>query len=135
MMTEPIPMRQFRTYIAPHASANEYRDAEVGPSTWVPRPTPYVGPPTLQPSGGMHETTVDAEHQTSAEENGVPVGHSYSLQIFHVTEGVLGTRQKGGLVFPTARDNLAGVSSGDRSILRSCAIWLNAIRVPIKCRP
>ena len=127
-------MRQFRTHTTPHAPVNEYRNAEAGPSAWVPEPTPYVAPPTLQPSGGMPEATVDAEYQTSIEEHGVPVGHYCCLQILCAAEWVSDVRHKGGLGSPTVMEDLANITSGGRRMLMSCATWLNVTRVPIKCR-
>ena len=62
-------------------------NAEAGSSTLAPPPVPYVGLPTLQPSGGISETTADAEQPNQiTEEDEVPVSNFYRSQILHVTE-------------------------------------------------
>ena len=134
MRTKPIPTRQFRTHTTPHAPANEHGNAEAGPSTRVPQPTPYVDPPTPQPSEGTPEATVDAEYQTSTEEHGVPVGHYCCLRILCATERVSDVRHRGRLGPPTTMDDLANITNGGRGMLLNCAPWLNATRVPIKRR-
>ena len=57
---------------------SEHRNAEAGPSTLVPPPVPYVGLPTLLPSGGViSETTADAEKAQTTGEDEVPVSNFY----------------------------------------------------------
>jgi len=69
-----ISTARFQPYGMSHSRTNEYGYAEAGPSTMVPQSVPYVGLPTLQPSGGISETTADAEsNQTNTEEDKAPV--------------------------------------------------------------
>ena len=66
---------------------NEHRNAEAGPSTQVLPSIPYVDPPAPQPSGGISETTANAEkNKTITEEEEVPVSSFYCSRIPHVTE-------------------------------------------------
>ena len=61
---------RFQPYGMSRTRPNERRNAEAGPSTLVPPPVPHVGLPTPQPSGGISETTADADkHQTNTEED------------------------------------------------------------------
>jgi hypothetical protein len=56
-------------------------NAEAGPSTLAP-PTPPVGSPTTQPSGGTSEAAADAtNNQTSAVEDKAQVSHFYHPRI------------------------------------------------------
>jgi len=68
-------MGRFQPYGRSYARRSEHRNAEAGPSTLLPAPVPFVGYPTLQPSGGMtSETTADAEDkQPITEEKKAPV--------------------------------------------------------------
>ena len=77
---------RFQPYGRSRTRPNEHRNAEAGPSTLAPPPIPHVGPPTPQPSGGISETTADAENQTISEEDKAPVSDFYCSHIPHVTE-------------------------------------------------
>lgn len=92
MGNEPVQMRLLRPYTTSRASANEFGNVGPGSSTQVPPPISYVGLPTLQPPGGVSETTADAAYQTATEEEGVPVSYLYCPQIPRVTESVSGVR-------------------------------------------
>jgi len=88
-------MGRFQPYERPHARRNKYRNAEAGPSTLIPASFPYVGYPTLQPSGGMiSETTADAEQkQKTTEEDKAPVSYFYCSRIPRVVEWFFGVRR------------------------------------------
>jgi len=74
--------RKHKPYERFRVRQSEHRNAEAGPSTLAPPPIPYVGPPTLQPSGGViSETTANAEVQTTAEEDKAPVSNFYCSHI------------------------------------------------------
>ena len=74
-----MSMGRFQPYGMSSARPNEYWNAEAGPSTSLMAPfVPSVGLPTQQPSGGIPETTADAEtNQIITEENQVAVSNSY----------------------------------------------------------
>ena len=103
MFTYPQPgtgparagMARFHPYGRSYARRNEHRNAEAGPSTLLPAPVPYVGYPTLQPSGGMiSETTANAEiTQSITEEDKVPVSNFYCPHIPRVIEWSFGVRR------------------------------------------
>jgi hypothetical protein len=87
---------------------NEHRNAEAGPSTLALPPVPYVGPPTSQPSGGISETTADAEtKETITEEDEAPVSDFYCSHIPRVTESLFGVRSPSEPGSPTAKDDRA----------------------------
>ena len=88
-------MTRFHPYGRSYARRSEHRNAEAGPSTLLPAPVPYVGYPTLQPSGGMiSETTADAEKEpTTTEEDKVPVSNFYCSHIPRVVERSFGVRR------------------------------------------
>jgi len=79
--------RRYQPYETPRTFSNEYAYAEAGPSN-LPLPlVPYTAPPATHPSGGISETTVDAENsQTITEEHATPVSGFYCSHIPHVTE-------------------------------------------------
>jgi len=80
-----IPTGWFQPYELSCTGENEYRNAEAGPSTLVPPPAPCVGLPMPQPSGGISETTADADNnQTPTEEDKAPVSDFYRSYIPHV---------------------------------------------------
>ena len=83
-------MTRFHPYGRSYARRSEHRNAEAGPSTLLPAPVPYVGYPTLQPSGGMiSETTADAKKaQPNTEEDKAPVSDFYCPHILHVIDGL-----------------------------------------------
>jgi len=87
-------MGRFQPYGRSYARRNEHRNAEAGPSTLLPPPVPFVGYPTLQPSGGMiSETTAEAEQvQPITEENKAPVSYFYCSHIPRVIEWSFGVR-------------------------------------------
>ena len=78
---------RFQPYGMFHTHSNEYWNAEADPSALVAPPATYVDPSVPQPSGGISETTADAEtNQTLTEEDKVPVSKFYCSRIPHVTE-------------------------------------------------
>jgi len=84
----------FQPYGMSRAPLNEHWDAEVGQSSLVPPPIPYVGSPTQQPSGGYtSETTANAETNNSIKEGDkVTVSNFYCSHVLHVTEWLFGVR-------------------------------------------
>ena len=119
--TRPIQTGQFQPYGASRARANEHRNMEAGPSTLVPPPVPYVGPPT-QPSGGSSKTAADAAtNQSTREEDKTPVSNFYCSHILHVTEWSSGVRPPSRPSSLAAKDCLARNASKRREILVSCA--------------
>jgi hypothetical protein len=59
---------------------------EAGPSTPILSRIPSVGPPIMQPPGGIPETTADAEKdQTHTEKDKTPVSHFYRSHTPHVS--------------------------------------------------
>ena len=82
-----MPTRQFQPYGMSCTCPNEYRNAEAGPSNLIAPPILYSDLPALQPSGGLPETTADAENiQTITEEDKAPVSNLYCSHIPRVTE-------------------------------------------------
>ena len=99
---------RFQPYGMSHTRPNEYWNAEAGLSIMVAPPAQYVHPPTWQPSGGIPETTADAETtQTFTEEDKVPVSDLYCSHIPRVTEWLFGVRRLSGPSAPVAGDHLA----------------------------
>jgi hypothetical protein len=89
-----ISTGRFQPYGTSRARRNEHRNAEAGPSTLVPPPAPHVGPLTPQPSGGISETTADAERRnTNTEEDKAPVSDFYCSRIPRVSEGSSSVRR------------------------------------------
>jgi len=85
--TGPMQTGRPQPYGMPRTHPNERENAEAGPSNLVALPVPYVGPPAPQPSGGISETTADAEiNQTITEEEETTVSNFYCSHIPHVTE-------------------------------------------------
>lgn len=120
--TGSILAGRFQPYKPSRARANEYRNAGVGPSTLVPPPVPYVGSSMLQPSGGISETTADAdENKTTTEEDKAPVSNFYRSHIPHVTERSDAERPPSGLGSLTAKDHLASTACGCRRMRESYA--------------
>jgi hypothetical protein len=78
-----MPTEWSQPYGVSRVLSYEYGNAEAGPSTFAPPPFPYIGRPTLQPSGGMtSETTTDAEtNQTLTEEDKVTVSNFSVLML------------------------------------------------------
>ena len=107
-----ISTGRFRPYGMSCGRLNDHRNAEAGPSTLVPSPSPYVGHPTQQPSGGMiSETTASAEiMQTTTEEDKVPVSKFYCSHIPRVIECSFGVRRPNGPSAPVAKDHLAATA-------------------------
>jgi len=76
---------RFQPHGASHARPVEHENAVAGPSNLVP--IPFVKPPTTYPSGGLSETTADAENdQISTEEDAAPVSNFYCSHVPRVTE-------------------------------------------------
>jgi len=86
--TEPetTRARRFHPYAVPRTRPNLYENAEAGPSTLAAISVPYIGPPTIQPSGGISERRADAQttHQTS-ENSRVPVSNFYCSHVSRVS--------------------------------------------------
>jgi len=120
--TGPIQMGRFQPYGMSRVRPSEHRNAEAGPSTLVVPPAPYLSLPTLEPSGGISETTADAENkQTTTEEDKIPVSNFYCSHILHVIEWLFGVRVPSGRSSPEARARSAAIASGPRKMLPSCA--------------
>ena len=84
---------RFRPYETPYTRLNEYREAEAGPSTLAAPLVPYGGFSMPQPSGGISETTANADlNQKFTEEYRVPVSSFYCSHIPHVTDWLFGVR-------------------------------------------
>ncbi|KAF9650805.1 hypothetical protein BDM02DRAFT_3111631 [Thelephora ganbajun] len=118
------------------ARTSEHRNAEAGPSTLVPPPTPYAGPSTSQPSGGsISETTANAAtKQTITEEAEVPVSSLYCSHIPRVTEWSFGVRGPRGPGAPAARVQLASTASHRGKTPLSCASGCRGERSSRKLR-
>jgi len=117
-----IPTRRFQPYGMSYARANERGYTEAGPLTLVPLPIPYGGPPTLQTSGGISETTADAEtKQTVTEEDKTPVSSFYCSHIPRVTEWTFGVRRPTRPGAPAAKGNLAATADRRRKMPKSYA--------------
>ena len=81
---EPGQVRQFRRHRGAHRTIrNEHTNAEAGPSSLALSYVPSVGTPTPQPSGGISETTADAEtnNNNNTEENKGSVSNFYRSRI------------------------------------------------------
>ena len=75
------------TYLAHCAGSDEPANAEAGPSNFVPQHTPHMVQPPTNPSGGLSETTADAEHNKQiTEEDVAPVSDFYCSHVPRVTE-------------------------------------------------
>ena len=113
---------RFQPYGMSHTRPNEYWNAEAGLSIMVAPPAQYVHPPTWQPSGGIPETTADAETtQTFTEEDKVPVSDLYCSHIPRVTEWSFGVRHQSGPGSPAVKGDHATTVCGRRRISASCA--------------
>jgi hypothetical protein len=66
--------------------ALENVNAEAGPSTLIDSRVPSVGPPIMQPFGGISETAADTENQTRTEKDKSPVSHFYRSRIPRVSD-------------------------------------------------
>ena len=84
--TGPMRTGRLQPYRMARTHPNERGNAEAGPSNLAAPFVPYVGPPTPQPSGGISETTADAEHLAITEEEETTVSNFYCSHIPHVTE-------------------------------------------------
>ena len=117
-----ISTGRFRPYGMSRARTNEHRNAEAGPSTIVPPSFPYVGLSTLQPSGGISETTADAEFkQTDTEEYEVPVSNFHCFRIPRVPEGSFGVRRPNGPSSLVAKDHVVSTACACKKMEASCA--------------
>ena len=115
-----MPIGRFQPYGTPRVRPDEYSNAEAGPSTLMVPPVPYIDPPTSQPSGGVSETTADAEQtQTNTEEDKASVSNFYCPHIPHVTEWSFGVRRPKRPGSPAAMDRHAPVC-GCRRMPASC---------------
>ena len=120
--TGMIRMGRFQPYEVSRTRPNEHRNTEAGPSTPVPLPLPYVGPPTPKPSGGISETPADAKkNQSDTEGDKGPVSKFYCSHIPHVTEWSSGVRPPRRLGALAVKDDLARTECGRRKLLTSCA--------------
>jgi len=94
--TGMMPGWQSQPYGTPRARSNEHMDAEARSSTLMPPLIPYPALPIAGPSGGLPETTADAEiDQTETDEDIAPVSIFYCSHIHHVTERSFGVRRPG----------------------------------------
>jgi len=117
-----MQMARFQPYGMSRTRPSEYWNAEAGPSTLMAPPAPYIGLPSLQPSGGISETTADAANtQTTTEENKAPVSNFYCSHIPHVIEWLFGVRVPSRRSSPEARASSAAIASAPRKMLPSCA--------------
>ena len=90
---ELVPPGRFEPYGMPRTWANEYTNAEAGPSTLVQPLAPYFQPPTSQPPGWIPETTADAENSHSiTEEEEAQVSNFHRPRIPRVIEWSFGVR-------------------------------------------
>ena len=128
--TGVIRARRFQPYEMTRTHPNEHVNAEAGPSTlvstFVPPPTPYIGPPTPQPSGGISETTADAgSNQTIIEEEKIPVSSFYCSHVPHVIEWSSSVRPPRRLGALAAKDDLARTVCGRKKLPTNCAPGCN----------
>ena len=113
-----MPTRRFQPYGASRARQYEHRNAEAGPSTLVLPPALQ----TPQPSGGISETTADAEKtQSTTEEDKVPVSSFYCSHIPRVIEWSFGVRRPSGPGSPAAKEEFAATANGRKKTPRNCA--------------
>jgi len=69
-----MPEWQFQPYGMPRARLDEHVNAEAGSSALMPPLVPHLALPTAGPSGGLPETSADAEtDQTETDEDAAPV--------------------------------------------------------------
>ena len=117
-----MPTGRLQPYGMSGARPYKHRNAEAGPSSLVPPAVPFIDLPTPQPSGGISETTADAETtQKITEEDKVPVSDFYCSHIPHVTEWSFGVRHPNGPSAPAAKGSLVGTVSGHRKMPLRCA--------------
>ena len=90
------------------------------PTTLVLPPIRSLGLPTMEPSGGIPETSADAETDpSSAEEDEAPVSHFYHSHILHAPNGSFGVRNQappGHLVTGPSLKFAVISASGDKKI-------------------
>jgi len=92
--TGVMDSRWFTPYGTYGARPIIYGTAEVGQSTQVPPPIPYNTWSTIQPTGGIPETTANAEqHQPNTEEEESAVGDFYCSPIPHVVDCLFDVRR------------------------------------------
>jgi len=105
-----MPGWQSQPYGTPHARSNEYMDAEARASILMPSLIPYPALPTAGPSGGLPETTADAEDDYKiTDEDTASVSIFYCSHIHHVTERSFGVRRPGA---PEEREKRVTGASG-----------------------
>ena len=122
MGTVDISTERFQPYATSSSSSLEHWNAEVDPSTLLPQQTPYVGSPTLQPTGGIiPEPTADAvTNQTNTDEDEVPVSNLYRSHIPHVPEWSFGVSHPSEPGSPRAKGDIAGAVSRHKVTPANC---------------
>ena len=131
-----IPTRQFQPYGTSYARVNKHRNAEAGPSTLLPPLVPYVDLPTPQHSGGIPETTADADtNKAIAEEDKTTVSNVYHAHIPHAIEWSCGARLPSGLGALVVKDDLAHSTYRCRKMEASCVPWCSGTRDSKEPRP
>jgi hypothetical protein len=89
--TRPVSVGRFQPYDyvygVPDPRANEHRNTEAGPSTFVPSLAPHVEPQTSQPRVWTCESAANvATNQTVTEEVEAPVSRFYRSRISRVID-------------------------------------------------
>ena len=132
---ETTQMEWHQPYGVARTHLDLYKNAEAGPSTLVAPPIPYISQPTTRPSGGISETTADANKQTITEEHRSSVSSFYRSHIPHATEWSFSVGCPSGSGFPTAKEThdppmhwprgcVTGYGGGVQNLQRSTRLWL-----------
>jgi len=103
-----VPAVWFQSYGVARTRPSWHRNVEVGPSTLVVPPAPYIDTRTPQPSGGISETTADAETTRQiTEEDRAQVSNFYWPHIPRVTECSFSVRHPRRSGFSAVKENHA----------------------------
>jgi len=118
---------RYQPYGVSRTRQNWYGNAEAGPSTLVAPPVPYVDLPPTQPSGGISETTANANtNQSTTEEHRATVSHFYCSHIPRVTEWLFGVRNRSGAGFPAAKEKYAPLVCRVGQLVAGCVAGCGA---------
>ena len=117
--TGMVDSRRFKLYGVYYANSTIYENTEAGPPSQLPPQVLYDTRRTIRPTGGMPETTADAEHQPLTEEEEAPVSDFYCSPVPRVNDCSSDIRNPRPDA-PAAKGYHAPIASGIKKIFSSC---------------